>query len=247
MPARVSQLNLLCPDVMQLKLQLPANDTFSYHAGQYVEFILPNGVRRSYSMASAPNVRQAEGVLELHIRHMPGGLFTDRVFGGLKEKEILRFEGPFGDFFLREDSDKPLIMLASGTGFAPLKALLEHMQFKGIQRPVSLYWGGRRPLDLYLHDWVLQKAAQWPTLRYVPVVSDALAQDNWQGRTGFVHLAVLEDFPDLSGHEVYACGAPVVVAAAQSAYIGLAHLPDTAFFADAFTSAADQARAATPA
>jgi CDP-4-dehydro-6-deoxyglucose reductase len=177
---------------------------------------------------------------------MPGGLFTDRVFGGLKEKEILRFEGPFGDFFLREDSDKPLIMLASGTGFAPLKALLEHMQFKGIQRPVSFYWGGRRPLDLYLHDWVLQKAAQWPTLRYVPVVSDALAQDNWQGRTGFVHLAVLEDFPDLSGHEVYACGAPVVVAAAQSAYIGLAHLPDTAFFADAFTSAADQARAATP-
>ena len=171
---------------------------------------------------------------------MPGGKFTDHVFGALKEKEILRIEGPFGSFFLREDSDKPIIFLASGTGFAPVKALLEHMQFKGIARPVTLYWGGRRPQDLYFGDWLQQRLAEMPQLAYVPVVSNALPEDGWSGRTGFVHQAVLDDFADLSGHQVYACGAPVVVDAAREAYIGQRGLPAEEFFADAFTSEADK-------
>ena len=156
----MASLEKKSPDVMMLKLQLPANDTLRYHAGQYVEFILRDGARRSYSMANAPHtLRPAQPELELHIRHMPGGKFTDHVFGAMKEKEILRIEGPYGSFFLREDSDKPIVLLASGTGFAPIKALIEHMQFKGITRPVTLYWGGRRPADLYMDDWV---KAQWP-------------------------------------------------------------------------------------
>jgi len=240
LPVRVSALTRLSPDVMQVRLQLPAADTFRYHAGQYIEFLLAGGHRRAYSMAVAPHQQEASPGLELHIRHMPGGLFTDHVFGAMKEREILRIEGPFGGFFLREDSDKPMVFLASGTGFAPIKALLEHVQHKGISRPISLYWGGRRPHDLYMHDWLLARCAEMPQLRYVPVVSDALPEDQWRGRGGFVHQAVLDDFADLSGHEVYACGAPIVVDAARSSYTGERGLPEEAFFADAFTTEADK-------
>jgi CDP-4-dehydro-6-deoxyglucose reductase, E3 len=240
MPVRVSALERASHDVMVLRLQLPASDTFQYHAGQYVEFLLRDGDRRSYSMANAPHTQTAAPSLELHVRHMPGGKFTDHVFGPMKEKDILRIEGPYGSFFLREDSDKPMVLLASGTGFAPIKAVIEHMQFKGITREATLYWGGRRPADLYQSAWIEARLAEMPNLRYVPVVSNALPDDAWTGRTGFVHEAVLQDLPDLSGHEVYACGAPIVVESAKRDYVGKAGLPEEAFYADSFTSAADK-------
>ena len=244
MPVRVSSLAKVSHDVMVVRLQLPASDVFKYHAGQYVEFLLRDGDRRAYSMANAPHTQAEQPGAELHIRHMPGGKFTDQVFSAMKEKDILRIEGPYGSFFLREDSDKPLVLLASGTGFAPIKALIEHMQFKGITRPAVLYWGGRRPQDLYMNDWVLGKVAEMPHLTYVPVISNALPEDHWTGRTGFVHQAVLQDFPDLSAHQVYACGAPVVVESARDEYSALAGLPAEEFFADSFTTEADKAQAA---
>jgi len=239
MPSRVTSLQKVSHDVMVVKLQLPANDTLRYHAGQYVEFILRDGARRSYSMANAPH--NGPGI-ELHIRHMPGGKFTDHVFTAMKEKEILRVEGPFGSFYLREDSDKPMVLLASGTGFAPIKALIEQMQVKGITRPATLYWGGRRPSDLYMDEWMRARVAEMPQLKYVPVVSNALPEDNWTGRTGFVHKAVTEDFPDLSGYQVYACGAPVVVDSARAEYTAQLGLPPEEFYADAFTTEADKHR-----
>ena len=243
MPVRVISLEKKSADVMLVKLQLPANDVMQFHAGQYIDFLLRDGERRSYSMANAPHTLVAGSpTVELHIRHMPGGKFTDHVFGAMKEKEIQRIEGPQGSFYLREDSDKPLVFLASGTGFAPLKAILEHMQHKAITRPVRLYWGGRRPADLYLNDWVQAQLALMPHLQFIPVISDALPEDAWTGRTGFVHLAVLQDTPDLSGYQVYACGAPIVVDSARAAYTA-AGLPADEFYADSFTSAADKAAA----
>ena len=242
MPVRVNSLARTSHDVMVMRLQLPAADLFKYHAGQYIEFLLRDGDRRAYSMATAPHTQTEAPGVELHIRHTPGGKFTDHVFGPMKEKEILRIEGPFGSFYLREDSAKPLVLLASGTGFAPIKAIIEHMQFKGISRPAVLYWGGRRPADLYMHDWLLAKSTELPNLRYVPVVSDALPEDGWSGRTGFVHRAVLEDIPDLSGHQVYACGAPIVVDSAKDAYLA-AGLPAEEFYADAFVTEKDKAQA----
>lgn len=244
MPSRVLSVERPAPDVAVLKMQLPANQNFQYRAGQYVEFILQGGLRRSYSMANAPANLGSPPAIELHLRHMPGGRFTDHVFGALKVKDILRMEGPYGSFFLREDSGKPLVLLASGTGFAPIKALIEHMQLQGIDRPAVLYWGGRRPADLYMHAWCEQAAATLPWLRYVPVVSDALPEDAWTGRTGFVHQAVMHDFPDLSGHQVYACGAPIVVESAQRDFIARCRLPADEFFADSFTSEADKHEAA---
>lgn len=243
MPVRVQSLERLSHDVMRVKLQLPAADTFGYRAGQYVDFLLRDGARRSYSMANAPHTQSGAPGIELHIRHMPGGKFTDQVFGSMKEKDILRIEGPFGSFYLREDSAKPMVLLASGTGFAPIKALIEHMRFKGITRPAVLYWGGRRPADLYENAWIQAQLADMPQLRYVPVVSDALPDDAWTGRAGFVHRAVLQDLPDLSGHQVYACGAPIVVDSARADFVKLAGLPEDEFYADSFTSAADQATA----
>ncbi len=237
MPARISNMARKSPDVMQLQLQLPASESFQYRAGQYLDVLLRDGARRSYSMANAPHTGPA---LELHVRHMPGGRFTDLVFGSMKERDIVRIEGPMGSFYLREDSAKPVVLLASGTGFAPIKALIEHMQERQITRPATLFWGGRRPHDLYMDDWVRAQCAVMPTLSYVPVVSDALPEDGWQGRTGFVHQAVLEDIPDLSGYQVYACGAPVVVESAQRDFSDLAGLDEAEFFADAFTSEADK-------
>ena len=239
MPVRVQSLERLSPDVIKLRLQLPAADTFRYHAGQYVEFLLAGGARRAYSMAVAPHTQDSAPGLELHIRHTPGGLFTDHVFGDMKEREILRIEGPFGSFYLH-DADKPMVLLASGTGFAPIKALIEHMQHKGITRPAVLYWGGRRPQDLYMADWVQARRAEMPNLRYVPVVSDALPEDAWTGRTGFVHQAVLDDIADLSNYEVYACGAPIVVDSARASFTAQRGLPEDAFFADSFVTEADK-------
>ncbi|MEG0976402.1 MAG: CDP-6-deoxy-delta-3,4-glucoseen reductase [Comamonas sp.] len=240
MPVRVRSLTRLSHDVIQLQLQLPAADSFRYHAGQYVEFLLAGGVRRAYSMAVAPHQQDSNPGLELHIRHMPGGMFTDHVFAEMKEREILRIEGPFGSFYLNDASDKPMVLLASGTGFAPIKALIEHMQHKGITRPAVLYWGGRRPEDLYMDDWLNARLAEMPSLSYVPVVSNALAEDGWSGRTGFVHQAVLDDFADLSGYEVYACGAPIVVDSARASFTAERGLPDDAFFADSFVTEADK-------
>jgi CDP-4-dehydro-6-deoxyglucose reductase len=243
MPTRVISLQKMSHDVMRLLLQLPASEPLKYHAGQYIDFLLPNGLRRSYSMAGAPH--HVGSGLELHIRHMPGGKFTDQVFGSMKERDILRIEGPYGSFYLREDSNKPIILLASGTGFAPIKALIEQLECKRSSRPVTLYWGGRRPADLYLDDWVNTKTETMPALRYVPVVSDALPEDGWTGRTGFVHRAVLQDHASLADFQVYACGAPIVVDSARCDYLQ-AGLPEDEFFADAFTSEADKATVGTP-
>ncbi|MBU3581682.1 CDP-6-deoxy-delta-3,4-glucoseen reductase [Polynucleobacter sp. AP-Capit-er-40B-B4] len=243
-PCRVNTIHKPSSDVAILKLQLPAAERFQFLAGQYLEFLLKDGQRRAYSIANAP---EQEGPLELHIRHLPGGLFTDFVFGAitpaLKEKDILRFEGPLGSFFLREDSKKPIIFVAAGTGFAPIKSIIEQMQAKKIQRPMHLYWGGRRPGDLYLNDLCQSWEKEISDFKYIPVISDALAEDGWDGRTGFVHQAVMADHPDMKGFQVYACGAPVMVNSARNDFSGKCQLPDEEFFADSFTSAADLATA----
>ena len=236
LPSRVSTIERVAPDVVVISLQLPAAERFQYRAGQYIEFMLPGGKRRSYSMANGPG---QEGPLTLHIRHLPGGLFTEQVFGTMKERDILRFEGPLGTFFLREDSDKPIVLLASGTGFAPIKAIVEHMIHLQSTRPMLLYWGGRRPQDLYMDALCRQWQASLPHFRYVPVVSDAQPADAWQGRDGFVHRAVIDDLPYLSAYQVYACGAPVMIDSARRDFVQLCQLPADEFYADAFTTEAD--------
>jgi CDP-4-dehydro-6-deoxyglucose reductase len=239
LPSRVAKLDKVADDVMVVSLQLPASEQLQYRAGQYIEFILKDGKRRSYSMAGAP--QQGEPIT-LHIRHMPGGVFTDHVFNNMKERDILRFEGPLGTFFLREDSDKPMVLLASGTGFAPIKAIVEQAIRDKSRRPMVLYWGGRRPKDLYMSALCEEWARTLPNFRYVPVISDPLPEDQWTGHIGFVHRAVMEDLPDLSAYQVYACGAPVMVDSAKRDFSEACKLPEEEFYADSFTSEADLAK-----
>jgi len=240
LPSRVQSIERPADDVAVISLKLPANERLQFLAGQYIEFLLKDGKRRSYSMANAPH---DDAFVQLHIRHMPGGHFTDHVFGKMKERDILRFEGPLGSFFLREESSKPIIFVASGTGFAPIKAVIEHAIYRETNRPMTLYWGGRRPKDIYMMDLCRRWAETIPGFTFVPVVSDALPEDNWTGRTGFVHRAAAEDFPDMSGHQVYSCGAPIVVDSARRDFIAQCALPEDEFFADSFTTEADIARA----
>ncbi|WP_322995357.1 CDP-6-deoxy-delta-3,4-glucoseen reductase [Castellaniella sp.] len=241
MPVRVQTISPLAEDVLEITLQLPSAEAFVFQPGQYLEFLFKDGSRRSYSMACA---QAQDHRISLHVRHMPGGMFTDRVFGlgdtPLKSKDILRIEGPLGSFFLRDD-DCPILFLASGTGFAPIKAMIEGMLLRGDTRPVVLYWGGRRPADLYQLDLALAWQDQQAGFSVVPVVSDALPDDAWTGRTGWVHQAVMTDFPDLSAHQVYACGTPAMVEAARRDFVQQCALPLDRFYADAFTSEADLA------
>ena len=235
LPCRVQKLERLAEDVMRIELKLPASENFAFRAGQYIDILLADGQRRSFSIANAPH---DAGHLELHVRRIDGGRFTGHVFETMIEKEILRFEGPLGSFFLREDSTRPIVMVAGGTGFAPIKGIVEHAIRIGLQRPITLYWGARRRDGLYLDALARSWEAALPGLRYVPVLSD----EAWEGRGGLVHQAVLEDFADLSAHEVYACGAPALIDAARADFCGGRGLPEDAFFADAFTFAQPSTR-----
>jgi len=230
LPCRIQKMEKPAPDVMVLLLKLPTNERLQFFAGQYIDILLKDHKPRSFSLANAPH---NDDFLELHIRNIAGGAFTQQVFNEMKERDLLRFKGPLGTFFLREDTDKPIIFVASGTGFAPVKAIIEHALHVGIKRPMHFYWGGRKLADLYM----MEKANKWESkgIQFTPVLSEALPEDNWQGRTGFVHLAVMEDYSDLSGHEMYACGAPVVVEAAHTDFTAQRNLPNESFFSDAFT------------
>jgi len=233
MPCRVQKMERLAEDVIVVSLKLPANERLQFLAGQYIEFLLKDGKRRAFSIANAPH---DDGFLQLHVRLISGGEFTQHVFAGMKEKDILRFQGPYGSFFLREESAKPMILLAGGTGFAPIKALVEHAIHKNVTRPMEIYWGARTRAGLYLPDLPADWAAAHRHIRYVPVLSDATPRDAWRGRGGLVHRAVLEDHQDLAQHQVYACGAPAMIDAARAEFAEHG-LPPEEFFADAFTFA----------
>ena len=210
LPARVMNMERASHDVMVLQLSLPQNQRLAFLAGQYLEILLKDNQRRSFSMANPPH---ADEFLELHVRHVPGGLFTDHVFLKLQQRDLLRFRGPLGTFFLREESQRPIVLIAGGTGFAPIKAIVEHAIAKDIRRPMHLYWGVRARRDLYRHALAESWAQTYPHLRYTPVLVESMAQDQWHGRTGFVHEAVIADHPDVSDVEVYASGPPVMIEA----------------------------------
>ena len=241
LPCRIEKIDKVAHDVAIVSLKLPANERLQYLAGQYLDFLLKDGRRRSFSIATAP---EDDALLELHVRHVPGGYFSDQLFNEFRGREILRIEGPLGNFFLREESDLPIIFVAGGTGFAPIKAVIEHAFHRAIDRQMVLYWGARSRADLYLP----QRPGQWQTehdnFTFIPVLSEPLPEDNWPGRTGLVHKAVLDDFADLSGYQVYACGGPGMIDAARREFTALRKLPPEAFYADSFTYAA---QAETPA
>lgn len=233
LPSRVAKMERLAPDVMRLYLKLPQTERIQFVAGQYVDILLRDGRRRSFSLANAPH---DDAFLELHVRWIDNGSFTTHVFTQMKEKDLLRIEGPLGSFFLREESTRPVILVAGGTGFAPMKAMVEHAFASGSSRKIALYWGARNLASLYLRELAESWAAQHANFRFVPVLSEPKGEDSWQGRTGFVHQAVVEDFADMSGFDVYASGPPAMVEAGRDAFFSRG-LPEEQYFFDAFTFA----------
>jgi NAD(P)H-flavin reductase/ferredoxin len=228
--ATVESLNLLAPDVMQVFLRLEGRERIAFYAGQYINILLDDGEKRSFSFATAPSLDHRTGErIELHIRRIPGGRFTTHVFEAMKPGDRLRFEGPLGSFFLREDTEKPIIFVAGSTGFAPVKSMLEYAFARGVKRRMFLYWGVRRPEDLYLRALPEAWAREHENFSFVPVIS------------GFVHEKILADFSDLSGYQVYACGSAGMVQAAHPAFRAQGLGPDDCF-SDAFISRADMVR-----
>ncbi len=236
LPCRVQKMERPADDVMVLYLKLPANERLQFLAGQYIDILMKEGKRRSFSMANPPHDDES---LQLHVRNIVGGAFTDYVFNKMKEREILRFEGPLGTFFLREDSDKPIIFVASGTGFAPIKGIIEHAFYKESRREMILYWGARKLSDLYMLQLPQQWQREHDNFKFISVLSEALPEDRWQGRSGLVHQAVMDDFADLSGFQVYACGAPVMVEAARRDFATMRNLSLEEFYSDSFTFSND--------
>ena len=235
LPCRAQRLERLSPDVMRVELKLPASERLRFLAGQYIEFLLKDGRRRAFSIANAPH---RDDFIELHIRHVSGGSFTGHVFDDMKARTLLRIEGPLGAFFLREDSDRPILMMGGGTGFAPLKGMLEHAFHIGLQRPIHLFWGARARADLYLHELPLAWAREHPNFTYTPVLSEPAPDDDWQGETGLVTDAVVRHYPDLGDHDIYMSGPPVMIEEATPLFVS--HGADMQhMYSDAFEFAQD--------
>lgn len=230
--ARVTHIEKLSDDLIRLQLALPDGVQFAFAAGQYINVVLEDGQRRAFSFANPPH---ENGQIELHIRWMPQGRFTSFVFTSLQLGDTLDIEGPFGNFTLSE-SAKPILFVAGATGFAPIKSIVEDAFHRNITRPMWLYWGVRKPHDLYMAELAQSWQTAHSNFHFVPVISEAEAQDNWHGRQGLVHQAMLHDFPDLSGHEVYVCGSVKMVETAIPAFIAQG-LRDDACFSDAFLPA----------
>ena len=236
LPCRVVQMERVAHDVMVLSLRLPAHERLNFIAGQYIDILLRDGSRRSFSLANPPQ----NDVLQIHVRLVPGGQFTAHVFNQMKEKDLLRFRGPLGMFFLRDDDDpdagqRPILLIAGGTGFAPIKSIVQDAIERGIKRPMHFYWGARARRDLYMHALAEAWQGQAP-LQYLPVLSEPQPEDAWRGRTGWVHDAVLADRPDLSGYDIYASGPPPMIDAIRASVFAHGAREDRLFY-DSFVFA----------
>jgi NAD(P)H-flavin reductase/ferredoxin len=229
--AKVYRINRPVEDVAILQLRFPAGIRAKFLAGQYLRIKMPDGDTRNFSMANPPH--ESDGV-QLHIRQVPGGRFSEGVLAELRPGDTLDVELPYGDFHLRPDSDKPVVCLSTGTGFAPLKSIVEDLIKRGNKRPVHLYWGGRRQRDLYLADLPQRWAARAGWFKFIPVLSEP--HPDWNGAVGLVHHAVLRDLTDLSGWEVYASGNPLMIRHARRDFRTTAGLSDGDFFADPFVA-----------
>jgi CDP-4-dehydro-6-deoxyglucose reductase len=230
----VNKLEHLAHDVIRIYLKLPDTERLQFLAGQYIDVLLKDHAPRAFSIANAPH---DDNFIELHIRNVSGGYFSDRVFNQMQEKAMLRIKGPLGTFFLREDTDRPAILIGGGTGFAPLKGMLEHAFHTGLEKPLHLYWGVRAKRDLYLKELPARWLQEHTNFSYTPVLSEPMPEDNWQGATGFVTDTVIRDYPDLSGHDIYMSGPPVMVEAGHRLF--MQHGLDVSrFFSDAFEYAA---------
>lgn len=229
LPCRVSTINTLCDDVKQVFLQLPKTQNFEFINGQYIDIILKDGQRRSFSVANSASEAQLEG-LELHVRLIPDGYFTPRIFNSMKARDVLRFEGPFGTYIWQSTADTPILMIATGTGFAPIKALIQQSLAENPEQQIHLFWGGRLIKDLYMLELVQQWEQDYPNFKFTPVLSQ---QQDWDGAKGYVQDAVLATYDNIAPFDVYASGSPVMIHSLRES-LGQNGMKNDHFFFDSF-------------
>ncbi|MGA9854893.1 MAG: FAD-binding oxidoreductase [Gammaproteobacteria bacterium] len=230
LPCRVARMQPLTREVMALFLQLPPVETLKFLPGQYIDVLLPGGQRRSFSLANPPH---ASGQLEIHVGLVPGGRFSEDVFSHMQIGALLEIQGPLGGFFLQEESNRSILMIAGGTGFAPCKAMLRHLFEIQLQHQATLYWGARCKTDLYEMTLVEQWAREQPEFRFVPVLTEAQPEDRWTGRRGRLQEAVLADYGEFSHHDIYLAGPPAMVRSARQSLLLKGAAPEHVF-SDAF-------------
>jgi len=228
-PCRIQKMYKMADDVMYLGLKIPNTERMQFLPGQYIDILLPDGRKRSFSLANAPH---HDELLELHIRHVEGGYFTTNVFNTMQQMDLMRIEGPHGNFYFREKSTRPVIMMAGGTGFAPVKSIVEHVIAEKFSLPVYIYWGAREKQDLYQAELAEQWSKEVANISFIPVLSRA-ENSKWEGRTGYVHDAICEDFETLIDYDVYACGPPAMVTAGEQAF-KQKNLPQGHYYFDSF-------------
>ncbi|MDE2259551.1 MAG: cytochrome b N-terminal domain-containing protein [Betaproteobacteria bacterium] len=226
----VKKMERAAHDVMLLELQPEIEEPLNFISGQYVSVLLDDGTKRSFSIANAPH---RSDQLQMHIRLVENGKFTSHVFNEMKVGDMLKVEGPLGSFFLHETIDKPIIFMAGGTGFAPVKSMVEHAFNTGIKRSMVLYWGVRTQADLYLSGLPEQWQREHDNFKFIPVLSEPNLKEDWQGRTGLVHEAILQDYQELDEYQIYACGPPAMIEAGRAPFMAK-KLPETQYFCDAF-------------
>jgi CDP-4-dehydro-6-deoxyglucose reductase, E3 len=214
LPCRIARAERRAADVLALFLRLPAVEQLDFAPGQYLDVLIEHGQRRSFSIASPPH---DSALIELHVREVEGGHFTQRLFGADPTGALLRIEGPLGQFIYR-DEPTPALLIAGGTGYAPLKSMLRHALEQGSSRPLSLYWGARTAADLYEEELVLEWVRRYPQLQFHAVLSAADRVTRDHQRLGWVHEAVLADHSSLSGHEVYVAGPPALIEAVRRTF-----------------------------
>ena len=232
LPFRVQKMEQAAPDVMLLELLPEGDERMNFVAGQYVAVQLEDGIKRSYSIANPPHETEH---LQLHIRLVEGGKFTGHVFNGMKEGDVLQVEGPYGNFSLREENNKPIIFMSGGCGFGAIKGMVEHAFKVGLNRSMTLYWGAKSPADLY-SDLPEKWQHEHDNFKFIPVLSEPKPEYGWQGRTGLVHEAILQDYERLDEYQIYACGSPGMVEASRAPFMARG-LPENQYFSDAFTVA----------
>jgi len=235
LPSRIERLVRLAPDVMAVFLRLPAREQFHYVAGQYLDVMLPQNRRRSFSIANPPHDSE---MIELHVRRVASGEFTQQLFSGAAEKTQLRIEGTPGHLWYRVDSVRPAALISGATGYAPLRAMLRHLLERGDRRSLHFYWGAQSRVDLYEDASVRRWCEKYPNLQYTPVLSNVRAEDAWTGRVGWVHEAALQDHPNIREFDVYAAGPPVMIEAIRHEFAAKGLPPDQLFF-DSFDFAPD--------
>ena len=237
LPCKVAEVEHLSDDVIKLILQLPAMESFNFKAGQWVNFVLKDGRKRAFSLANSPN---QQNQLEIQIRHAFGGVFTDFVFNELKVGAMLRIEGPHGTFWFQHD-ECPVLLVAGGTGFAPIKGIFEELSQQPIQQPVHLFWGSRAKKDLYQEQLVQQWVKDYG-IQYTPVLSDPVQEDEWTGETGFVHQSVLAAYPDLSNYAIYMAGPPQMIESCRDSFTA-AGMDEGRLYYDSFDYSTDALKA----